>query len=265
MLETKKEYIFLLVWRKVVSCGGTIVSNNKPGNCHYTPLCCFFSNKLRTNPELLLFQISSEQNFLLVSADKTPLNSQYMQNLKTFNRMIKLQSPLSLENRKTYAFVWISSKWSLWNVNCNYSVIALKLSFDISILLGYSRFQSLDIYYKASWNIVQEIKLLLLFAYNTPKQFCLFNTMRPIQTYFTIPTPPPKLVPLFSKQLNISSSGCIHIILGWPHLISLPANKLAGQLLRGISSSIWKEWICPALLVRRLDHGGRMGSSARDF
>ena len=153
--------------RKFVSCGGTIVSyfkNNKPGNCHYTPLCYFFSNKLRTNPELL-FQISSEQNFLLVSADKTPLNSQYMQNLKTFNRMIKLQSPLSLWNRKTYAFVWISAKWSLWNVNCNYSVIALKLSFDISILLGYSRFQSLDIYYKASWNIVQEIKLLLLFAY----------------------------------------------------------------------------------------------------
>ena len=40
-----------------------------------------------------------------------------------------------------------------------------KLSFDISILLGYSRFQSLDIYYKASWNMVHEIKLLLLFAY----------------------------------------------------------------------------------------------------
>ena len=42
-------------WRlKFVSRWWTIVSyfkNNKPGNCHYTPPCYFFSDKLRTNPE----------------------------------------------------------------------------------------------------------------------------------------------------------------------------------------------------------------------
>ena len=73
MLETKKEY-FLFgdgSFSVVVEQLSRILRTTNPEIATILPPCYFFSNKLRTNPELL-FQTSSEENFFPVLADKTP-------------------------------------------------------------------------------------------------------------------------------------------------------------------------------------------------